>query len=85
MDNWPPNYETTGRQNWPLVPYLRCRARVKEQDGVYYPGETEQGHPPSTGMTEACTVKALIKSDAKNHATFRFYHLDNRVCHVGDH
>ncbi|KAK2143381.1 hypothetical protein LSH36_846g00001 [Paralvinella palmiformis] len=43
-----------------------CRARIKEQDGVYCPGETEHCHPPSTGMTETCKVQVLIKSDANN-------------------
>ncbi|KAK2164391.1 hypothetical protein LSH36_64g00024 [Paralvinella palmiformis] len=29
--------------------------------------ETQHCHPPSTEMTEACKVKALIKSNTKNH------------------
>jgi len=45
---------------------VRCRARVKEQDSVYYSDETQHYHPLSTGMTEGFKVKALIKLDAKN-------------------
>jgi len=30
---------------------MKCNARIKEQDGCSFPGQTE--HPPSTGVTQA--------------------------------
>ena len=45
---------------------VRCKARVKEQDGVFLIGGAEHSHKPSTGITDACTVKARIRTTAKS-------------------
>lgn len=40
----------------------KCKARVKEVDGVFLLSEADHCHPPSVGATTACHVKATIRT-----------------------
>jgi hypothetical protein len=44
---------------------MKCNARVKEQDGLFFHGQAEHCHPPSTGATQAAKVRAAIRQSSK--------------------
>ena len=42
-----------------------CKARVKEVNGLFYPGDQQHCHPPVVGVTQISKVKATLRTRAK--------------------
>ena len=41
---------------------VKCKARVKEQDGIFYPNVAEHSHPASIGTTEVAQIRSSIRN-----------------------